>query len=497
MEYQSSGKLNQLLESLTKEEYKELGLWVQSPIHNPSKRTIKLYDALKYYKNRNKKPQLTSLLKALDIIKEKVRKDQITKGQLQQYRKVASKFTIQIEQFLIWKRSNEDPVQCNVWLMDQMLERQLYHLIPSTLNKTKKAHLSNPLRDITFCNNQFELDQMALYLDIFLRNRKAAKSLVTTINSLEVASFSRLLRYYCAQINSSNLFTTKENLPFIPIIQNIIERSNFKNQFTVKIYHKLLGMLDTGKPEDYFEFKKLLFSDFNAFNKTELRQFFGFMSNFCIDAELKGVDSFKEESFEIYKTGLNLKCWTAGIYFSQHQFVNIVASGLRLNKTKWVDNFIQDHRKKLPPEEQEDIVHLCLAKLHFTMKEYDKAHEFLLQIRTTEDLMYHLQFNLLLLKIYYVNEPFRFDNFDSLPIHSRLKAFYAYLNIASGKKMSDIRRSAYSNFLSVLKRLLSVKKKFIFNSKDKNLTSELHEYCMQLNPMVDKTWLLSQIKKCQ
>jgi len=106
------------------------------------------------------------------------------------------------------------------------------------------------------------------------------------------------------------------------------------------------------------------------------------------------------------------------------------------------------------------------------------------------------------IKIYYQNEELTFENFNIHPIHARMKAFYAYLNVASGKKLSNSRQAIYFNFLQVLKQILQIRKKLFSDTKLNNTAfkklnstiESLKANCTTLKPLRERAWLLEQIQ---
>lgn len=497
----SNSKLMILVNSLNDQEFKELGLWVNSPIHNSSERAIKLYEAIKTKNKRNSKIELLHILKALGSLPKGTRKKDISPINIQEYRNAASKLTILIEQFLVWKKMSQDTVNHQRILMDQLLSKQLYSLIPPILNKAKKTLTNDSLKDMEYCANQYKLNEMEFYLNLTLKNRKATESLKQVISSLENSCLTQLLRYYSALVNSRNLISGSIDFSLMNVLVQHLDHPTTNNSFTVNVYLKQLLLLDRGKSEDYFEFKELLFNSINAFHANEVRQFFGFMTNFCNRMIVNGDQKFLHERLGIYKTGLSINCWNAGIYFANHHFVNIVMAGLTVQETDWVKEFIETYQDQLNPAFRENTIYLSMAMLEFELDQYEIAQDLLNKVDKTEDFMHHSLMELLLIKIYYQSEPLTFKHFGTHPIHSRIKAFNAYLNIASGKKLSVNIRTRYANFLHIMKEIIKLKKKQLTTSTRnkeamnqlETLIQTLHQSCSELSPMAERTWLLKQI----
>ncbi len=488
-------KLIVLLAKLSDVEFKELGLWLESPLLNRSSRARLLYGVLdRKFRKRNKPPTFQKLLVYLNIISKETKRKEISPRALQNYRKLASELTLQVEDFLVWKQTQKNKKSSNQLLMDNLLDKKLYSLLPPLLKKTKKQQSTDPIRDINYCINKYKLAETEFYMDVLLRHRRTSESMKNVVDSLRVSCLSQLLRYYCALSNFKNLLVSTDDFPFMEIVKNYVSSSSDLEHFTVNIYYKLLLLLENGKPADYYNFKELLFRSLSAFDVNELRQFFAFMTNYCKQMVSLGHEQFLEERFAIYETGLEIGCWTAGIYFSQHQFVEIVRTGLLLEKRDWVFDFIEDNQCFISPAFQQDIVNFSLSLLLFYDKNYDRAQFHLSQISKTEDFLYHLDWKVLLMKIYYEYDLSVTEDYNYHPIHYDLEAFRVYTSPGSGKKMAEPTREMYSNFALLFKQILKQKGKLIKKETlQKGIVSILQTKLINLKPITERNWLGEKI----
>jgi len=132
-------KLVILFHKMDEKDFKDLGLWVRSPFHNSSKNVIKLYDVLKSkYHKSGKTIERLDLMKYMGIIPRSAKQKDISP----------------------WKKTQEDTIGCKYQLMEALLDRQIYELLPQVLNKTKKIHQSSILRDVKYCEDAYHLAEM-------------------------------------------------------------------------------------------------------------------------------------------------------------------------------------------------------------------------------------------------------------------------------------------------------------------------------------------------
>jgi len=356
-----------LLRQFDKKEWKDFGLWLHSPIHNSSEKVVKLYEYL-----RNRWQNTDSMLNEHFLLK-----------------------SIGAQDFLVWKNIQQDEVLTKRRLMDTFLEKTTYTLIPPILNKTKNKLEAASLRNIKYSEDVFLLTEMEFYLTILLGNRSTDTELQRVLETLRQSFLSKSLSYYCAAINYKKILKIELEYPFLKHIKTYLENSSDKEIPIIRAYYSLSKLLEHEQPEDYFDLKNYLFEYLNNFGMTDIRHFFNFMTNHC---------------------NWKLKCWSAGTYFSEHQFVHIVKTALALHEIDWVQVFFKEHKNLLNPKVQDVFVNYYQALLAFELKEYDKAQGYLGQINTADDFLYHVQFKILYIKIFYDKKNLNIDNADTHPI---------------------------------------------------------------------------------
>jgi len=409
-----NSKLFLLLRTLDKKEVKRFDLWLSSPFHNNSEKVINLYRGLvNQHKEFDKPISKMVLAKYIGISDDLLKPDKFSPKEDVILRRVMNQLTTQVQEFLIWQGSKENIIHEKRLLMNALLERKLYSLIPAILTKSKKELAASPYR--------------------------------------------------------------------VPIVW---------------AYYITLCMIEERYEQDFYKLKKYLFDNLAFFDLTEVRQFLSHLINYCTQAIRVGKTKFIQEKYEIYELGLEVNCWTAGLYFSIHQFVNIVYNALLLDKIDWTNNFIQQHQVELNPDMRDDIINFCYALVAFQSKDYDTVQAYIIKINNTEDFIYHLQFKILLIKIYYEQEVLTIDNVDTHPINYELDAIRHYVMSTRNTKMSEPMRESYNNFVNLFKRILNRKKKTI--SKELVKPEQLNKLKQDLLaevPFVERQWLKEKIEE--
>ncbi len=486
-------KMMVLIRHLNKKEFKSLGLWVRSPIHNSSKMVIKLYDILKKHHTTGKPLEAFTLMQNMNILPKGAKRKDISEKSEQDLRHIMSLLTIQIEDFLIWKKGKEDTIGNRRLLMQVLLEKESFKLAYMAMNKSQKKHQSSKIRNVDYCINDYKLAEVNNYINVSLKNKDSATSLKKVVSALEQSCLSQLLDYYCAVSNTKRIIKI-DNSPFMEVVKNYIENSGEKQDFTVEIYYRLLKMLEYEQPQDYYALKAQLYNSLDAFDINDLKKFFNCLTNYCYRKFKQGDEEFAQERFNVFKKGIELKFWSSGTYFSEHQFIHIVKTALHVGELNWLDDFFQSHKTLLNPRVQEDIINYYHALKDFKLKRYKEVNNHLEKINTKQDFAYYMESKVLLIKIYYDNNELTIDNADEHPINNERENIEKYVAPNSNKKMSEPVRQQYSNFANFFKRILNRKKKLIYKeSLTKANLQVLQKDLAKLKPLIERAWLEDKI----
>jgi len=465
-----------LLCQLNKKEFKDFGLWLRSPIHNKSEKVIKLYEFIKKHKDNYYEINERILLRDAGIISSASKRQAISLKDIKTLRQVMHLLRIQVDDFLAWRSLHQDDTEKKCRIMDVLLEKTMYALIPQVLNKVKIGLESSTIRDIKYCENVFRITEMEFYLEI-LQNNHNTKKAQDTIDTLRQSFISKLLKYYCSLLSVEKINKNKYQYPLLKHIKQHLESNHTDRSIPViYVYYALLRLIEEEKQEDYHDVKKYLFKYSHHFSTTYIRQFFNILTNYCYRKIKNGEDEFIQERFGIFKKGIELKCWSSGTYFSGHQFIHIVKTALFLSKLDWLDKFFQEHNNLLNPNVKDVFVNYYHALVAFKLKQYDAAQHHLHTISADKDFIYYMQTKVLLIKIHYDKNELIFSNAEEHPINYDLEAI--------------------SNFANFFKRILNRKKKIIYKEPlSKANLKALQNDLAKLKPLIERTWLEKKIEE--
>ncbi len=496
----SESKLMILTRHLNEKEFKTIGLWVKSPCHNGSKNVVKLYEIIKKYRKTDKPVDNLIVMKAMGMLPRSAKPKDISPKHKADLRVTMHSLAILIEDFIIWKKMREDEIGSKRLLMDALIERQTYTLVAPIMNKARKVHGASPFRDSKYWEDDYSLNEMDFYMEVLLKNRDAANKIKDVLDSLHQSCLSKLLYYYCVVVNSRIVVKVSEDYPFMEAVKQYVKDNSNINCPAVRVYYMLLEVLEYQREEDYYHLKSYLFEYLTIFDAHKIRHLLGFMSNFCNRMVRNGNNKFIQEKFEIYELGLKHECWTAGVYFSQHQFVHTIQTALSLNKMEWVKDFMAKYQDKLSPVSRDYISNYCQGLYAFHNKDYEIVRTHLNQNFTVppEDFTYHLGLKILCIKTYYDEGNLTFDNMNMRCIENHIENIKQYATVNNNKKMSETVRQQYSNFANFFKRILNRKKKII-DAYEKSPTQAklqaLQTDLTQLKPLIERRWLEEKVRE--
>lgn len=491
-----NSKLFALLATLSKKELKQLELWLASPIHNTSKEVLQLYRGLmsKYQKFDQPIDKLT-LLKYINTSSGTKKRQELQPKEEALLRQLMFKLTGQVQKFLVWQYINRDDFIEKNHLTNELMIRKSYKLASGVLTKSKKELETSTVRDIIYYENLFKIIDIEYSLDVVTNNRESHDKIEELINVLRQASLGKLLKFYCAAKNIEEIRKVRNHYPLMEAVKKHIAENADKDIPIIYVYYALLRLMEYQKPEYYYELKNYLFDNLRAFSLHEIRQLFNHMTNYCTWSIRKGNHNFVEEKHEIYVVGLELKCWSSGVSFSHHQFINIIRNTLEMDKVSWAYDFINTYNTQLHLKLKKDILNYGHALIQFHQKQYNQAQNYLAKITSPEDFIYHLKFKVLLTKIYYELQELNIDNADIHPINYELEAIRHYVSTRN-KKMSESLRQSYNNFVNTFKSILERRKKLIYGealsaSSIRKLEDKLHT----VSPLIERTWLEEKIEE--
>lgn len=252
----------------------------------------------------------------------------------------------------------------------------------------------------------------------------------------------------------------------------------------IKVFYFLYKIIQDESEEHFHLLKEFAEKNLDQILQKDWQSIFTVLTNFSYLKVLSGDLNYIKEQFEISRTSIEKGVHKNSHGFIPHiQFMNIVITGLDINKARWVEEFIEKYSDELKEQLRTPTLHFCRALIFYNKKKYDRALSELALVET-EDFSFKQQIKSLYLKIYFdLNEPepfyFHVDSYkhfvtDNNLVHNRVR-----------KQLCD--------YIAYTKKLFDFKNNV--NGIDKSGLNQLEKEVNKNVSLVNKKWILEKIRE--
>lgn len=271
-----------------------------------------------------------------------------------------------------------------------------------------------------------------------------------------------------------------------PILETL--KTNLKYCETVPLilfYTQLYELLQSAQQEQYFVVKNTLKQHETHFPKSELRNIYNYLQNYCISQVNTGSRPFLEELFHLYQQQLHQGFLTEDARLFEWHYKNIVTVGLRVGETQWVGDFIQNYKDELHDTVRENAFCFNLASYYYAVQKYSEVLGLLMQI-DAKSIQYILGSKTLLLRTFYeLNE--------EEAALSLAKSFKQLLH--RNKELPAARVAAFTNFIKFTRKAILIKSKMGYADKGQveSDLGKLQEAFEKEKTVINRQWLENKI----
>lgn len=439
-----NSKLFSALSYFDKYEQNRLRKYIQSPYFNKNEGLVILFEEITKYHNKNKAGKKVKKLKS-DFLWEKIYSDK--KYDDVRFRKLRSDLLKLIQGFLAQQVYDGNPLHQATYLIEAIGKKHLTTLNDSSIRFARNIPSEGLFKPSDYYYHQFKIEKNYSDLNQEEFRKKANERVEEIANNLDRYYLSEKLKYYSFVLAHQYFISHEYKLLFIEEIFTHIEKHEYDDILSISIYYRVCKMLlDTENEAHYFKLKVLLDEHGIDLPDDESQTIYKYALNYCVRKINEGNLKFYSEYFDVYQFLLAKgMLFTEGVLATWH-FNNIVVIALRLDKTSWVEKFINDYQEKLPDDSRENAVSYNLARLYFYQKKYDEVLA-LLNTVEYEEISYYLGAKTILIRTYYETE--EIDALDFL-----LESFRTYISRQS--KIPEQRKQNYKGFISFIRKLSRV-----------------------------------------
>ncbi len=388
-----NSQLAEVLGSLTKAEFRELGKFVRSPFHNNRDEVIRFYDALKKFYPGFKSSGFTQAKIFSAVYPKKKYSDVLM-------RKLVSLMTNLVMDFYAVTSFRENTLDYNIKLIYTLYGKNL----PAMFERKAKS-MEELLRKSKHTLEYYEAKfKYTGWVTSYLVNKNESANMRKYQNELddfiEYFLIVALMQYRRLRTNSK-MYNIKYDLKFYNEVIEFIKKYDYRDSTLVSLYYNLAMLTDTEEEKYFLEMQKFWkkFED----KLTDLIQYVIYVSlyNYCINRKQKGEIKYHKLQFDIAKRyfGKNVFPKELG-YIQPNLFAAAIQNAAKLKEFKWAADFINIYEKSLDPETAGETINYCLAIIEFEKGSYEKSLTYLSTINPERQAR-KLSVKNLLIRIYY------------------------------------------------------------------------------------------------
>lgn len=421
-----SSLLLKYFKNLTKKDRRELSKFVRSPFHNQRAEVTRLFD---YLNEHFDTPSVKTVAKSnahnanLNFKKETIYSaiypekqtynDALIRATMSQLLELIKAYFVHSE-----IKENAKYQREQAFILRQSLLQKGYkeeyeqHLAQDYNNSTKeKRH--------DFYHNYVILNEKMSWQAKY--NRSENLYLDEMSETLDVTYVIELLRIACRMQSHKAITVVDYKLELLETVLKRLETGWLSEHLYIQIFYNAYGTMQY-KEENYLKLDAILKDDnLHNFEMPDLHFLYEVALNYNI--HLLNHKNL-ERSVEIWwymKTGFERKILLQNNIISPHNVITIVTLGLSryINDVEWLDNFMNEYKKYMPPNHREDNILLIEGIYYFYTKNYDKSMSLLKKISFEDE--YHQIRSRRMLAVMY----FELSKIDLLESH--LESFKVFL----------------------------------------------------------------------
>ncbi|MCO6491799.1 MAG: hypothetical protein J5I98_25515 [Phaeodactylibacter sp.] len=470
-----NSKLYAILEHFDKYEQNRCRKYIQSPYFNRSEELVELFEVLISAINGENGVNLEK-----EYVWQKIQADKEYDDV--RFRKYCSDLLKLIEGYLAQQIYEGNPLHQATYLMESVGKKKMKKLYSTAMRTARRLSKQQNHKPSSYYFYQYEIEKNYYDLTDFETNRTEKTNVEDIITNLDYFYLAEKLRLYCSVLSRQYVVSYEYELLFIDEIVNHIKKHNYENVPAISIYYQIyLTQTEVDEESHYYRLKSLLNKHSLDFPHKEANAMYSYAMNYCIRKSNRGQLNFLGELFELYKDLLDKELIFSDGELSPWHFKNIIGTGLRLGKFKWVENFINQYNDRLHPKYRDNAVTYNLAQVYFYQKEHDKVIQLLQEVEY-DDVAYNLGSKAMLLATYYETDEVE-------PLFSLFESFRAYLN--RHKDIPVNRRKNYGNLIKFTKKLTRTM------PGDEKAINKLKEEIKNTKNIASVNWLREKIAELE
>lgn len=448
-------KIFQLLQSLSKAEWRLLKKATQSPIYTTNPKVEQLLDLLaKQAPDFKDSPTINR-----KHFKKIFPKEAFSENKL---RKLTSNLTKVIEQVLLFQAQESDAFTKQKRLNQIFQERGLTRLFQHSTSDLLTQLEARQVQDIDYHQEKFSILNIKYFHPLHDKYDLKDKTLTQAIHSLNITFAIKQLRLALALKGRAQVLNETPNFRLLRILRTEWEKGKLKENTLIELYLQAFDLSEKTEKIDFDSFEKKLFKTIKRFSDKDQRFLFWAGLNFSIQQKNKNVFCYRVVPFKWLKFGLNQNLLVNQQIIEEAIFANTVIYGSQAQQFDWVLNFIDTHKTYLAQKYRAAAVAYYQSLVYYIQGDWDET----LTILTRNDYksIYQPRSRMIIIRALF--EKFLVNGNHWELLLANLQAFEAY--IRRNNTIAKEKIIYYKNFILITKQLANRIHRFENSTKIKN-----------------------------
>jgi len=471
-----------LIKTFNEEEFRQFGLYTESPYFNRELIQVKFYELLKKYYPEFKARTFTKEQVYSKLYPGKTFNDGIM-------RNILSKTLELAENFLAIKQFRDDEFNHSLHMLQAIAKKGNDKLFGKVEVKAAGLLEKSQVKDEMYFLNLYLLNNEKR---LFSKNQKSSlyfpdELLKSSTESISLSFLIFMLRNYTDIANTNlKMFRFEEHASLTEFEKYAdSEVKKYKDTEYLQYYYYSFKLAKSQDEKYFFELKKIADLSHPKFSERDRRDIFTILTNFCYFKVNSGDLNFRREHFQLLRENFERGTYKGIRNFVDHiNYLNVTVTGLDAGEIKWVEEFILKYKPELDDSNRENSFNFANALVYYKKGDYDEALNKAAKVKT-DDLSYKHQLKSLYMKIYFemnVIEPF----------YSHVDSYRHFL--LNEKHIPENTRNSINNYVNFTKKLFDIK----IRSSAKDF--EIHKVRKELlesKAIVNKLWLLDKVTEIE
>ncbi len=468
----NNNKLTLILKSLSNMERKYCTAFIQHHFSIKSEDVLRLWQVILKEEKKVKQRALTK-----EVIFEKLFPE-TTYSDIK-LRNLMRKLTRVLEDFLIYKEYENNPLDKSILLNTIYRKRNIYSLFEKSKNKIRKTLEEQPKRgSYYFLENYMLLKQFYLHQGTE-KNAASASNLQDAFQHLNHFFSNEKLHIKIELLNQERILGN-------PFDKDFFESSQH-SAISTNLLKTVAELIQTQDPETYKKAKKSFTKHLEYLSDDDRNIIYPALLNYVIGKSLTNESQFLEETFQLYKSGLNAGLLISDEKITGSTYFNITTTAAQLKEFEWAKNFLKEYTPFLSGIYKKDFEIIAQAYLYFYQKEFTQTIK---QLSNYEFNYPLLNLNAKTLSCRTLYELTLQDKSYYETTNNQILALEKY--IKRNNNISLSKKAAYLNLSNALSKLLKATNTLFAKEQSKK---KLREEIINYPAVISRSWLLKKVSR--